>query len=369
MSWDAVLLGWATYVAVALTVVVLVALALRGRQRRRVRLREGSPRRGRAHVRRRVRPVPDAAATASPGAAASAADLAVTPAPPPMKDQPRVAVGDTPRRRHVPAVSISSAHAAVSADVAAAPGLRAVAASVVGRDHLARALAREDAYAVHRLGEQGGPGLCVAVTDGVSGAPWSQVYALALATAAVRTLARVWPEPSSTLLRDVARSADDLAGRLAATGSAAVAVRAQERPGVPAATLVLLTAAPSPEGLAVTWWQVGDARLGVLDSRSGEFSWISGPGGGDGHLTHAMPRHAADGAQGRWTLPFGQWLVLCSDGAAPVLEALPGEVLAAVSGRGDDLERMSRLTALLGARLEGEHDDRTVVLLTSDATA
>jgi len=363
MTWSSDAVRWWLYYEAAAAVFLLVLGAVVVARRRRAHHRRARrPRQARAA---RSQPI----TAPAPGVREHTATHTGTSRP----TSAGLAVVSDHRGGPAGAAALSSGHAGVVSDVVTVPGVRALAASVVGREHLARALSREDAYATYQLLDSGTAGACFAVADGVSGTPRSQTYALALAMAAVHALAQEWSPsggaPPDILERIAHRSTVRESEVLQALGSSSVPPKSHQRVGAPAATLALVAARPSASGLHVSWWQVGDARIGVLNPHARTLNWISGSGGGDGHVTYAMPRDVAHAVSGSRHVTGGQWIVLASDGAVPVLETHLEAALDIVTRAGDELATLTELTALLGAQIEGDHDDRTLVLLTADSPA
>jgi hypothetical protein len=221
--------------------------------------------------------------------------------------------------------------------------------------------------------------MAVAVTDGVSNRPRGQSYALALAYEAVSAVVeQPWAVDLERVLPGVAAAAALRERRLLdAVDWRTLPSHEADRPGDPAATIVVAALAVSSAALHVRWCQVGDAAVGVLDAQG--LTWLSDTVPRRDGRTHAMPRDVGAARYGTCALDDDQTLVLASDGGQIVCQQLTRQLLKVMADdrariqTGDDLEPDPRtaadLASLLATMVWGEHDDRTVVLVRRQRTS
>jgi len=253
------------------------------------------------------------------------------------------------------------AQSGIAADSACIGDLDVRAASVVGPGHRCEepAVERQDAYGIART--HSGSHLVVAVADGLSSSPFSELGARVAVSTATRTLCQhldggADPETvvAETLFVDVS-------GAMIGTGEA----RGIDRGALGSLLVVaVVPTAPLHDGSRRVWTaQVGDVSL-----------WIHGPLGWDRHTgvtKSGMDRNAVDAAlpfdakkavTTVVTVPPGAGIAVMTDGL--------GDVLGDVSGAVDYFARRwatpphpAAFVADLCVDARGQTDDRTAVVV------
>ena len=99
-----------------------------------------------------------------------------------------------------------------------------------------------------------------------------------------------------------------------------------------------------------------------MDLQSGSLRWLNGQPALESGPTEALPSHAETVTVGRVEVVGDVALLLLSDGMAEVLEELPDEIAQLLTNMKVDVSRARQaLLSALEQRVQGEHDDRTLV--------
>lgn len=285
----------------------------------------------------------------------------VMPSRPEHTPSPPVLEGGTTAGRRPWRLPPGQVQSGIAADAAQLGDLEVRAASVIGPGHRCDepATARQDAYALMRA--RSGSHLIVAVADGLSSSPNSEIGARVAVSAAARTLHRAL-EASQDLERLEADTLfREVAGEMVGTGRN----RALDDHTLHSLLIVaVIPAIAQPDGSRLVWTaQVGDVSL-----------WLHGRTGWSqqtGRAKSGLDRNKVDAA-----LPFNpQQVVACfvdvkpGQGVAVMTDGL-GDTLSKVANAGPFFaERWARPPHLAGFvsdlcfDAQGQIDDRTAVVV------
>ncbi|MEM9049178.1 MAG: PP2C family serine/threonine-protein phosphatase [Pseudomonadota bacterium] len=263
----------------------------------------------------------------------------------PVSPDPWALWQDVPSETDAPFARPDTDHAALDGPV------RAVMASRRGRKHAHSGAHREDHAGIAQAGMWG----VAAVADGAGSAALSREGARVAVHAALDALTTA-PSPDLT----------DALGR-AALALETLAAR-EARPVVDFATTLILGALrPVPTGWEAACISVGDGLAALWDGE-GVLAMMTADGGEFAGQTRFLSPHAAAQAQVRTaTLPTLCGFCLMTDGVsdaqfpAPIDETDPAHwrrLWAEIDGLGP-----AALCDWLNFRVQGEHDDRSLVIL------
>lgn len=248
---------------------------------------------------------------------------------------------------------------AIAADQAVIGGLEVRAASIVGPGHRSRATARQDAY---RIGQDGaGRHLIVAVADGMSDSPHSDVGANVAVVALVNELRQVLDDGVEMERIDVKRLFLKAAGQMHGV--------AEQRGWDPDHVRAVAVAAVVP-----TWpddrgrrrcWLAAVADVSAWRLRQDHWERLIGDekGGFDASaVEHYLPHNAGQVDYGVTELAPGDVLALTTDGVADAF-ALGAETQRWFADRWRRPPPVGEFLLDVGFDQKQLHDDRTAVVV------
>jgi hypothetical protein len=280
---------------------------------------------------------------------------------------------DFGRRRYR---SLSSRHGAYSLEQAGTDRLFILAGSGIGAQHDQDGAPREDDVAF--LAEPAAAGaVLAAVADGVSSARLSHLASALAVRQAVNLLSSLltdrklsksalpdWPSVANWVVTKIADELTEnrITTHLGDLGMPSVGEHSSRRPGKPATTLAVLVVNETATGLCASWLTVGDCEVATVDMTTGEIQWLTGRAYQSGPVTEALPSKREASGCGQVSITREQAVLAMTDGMAELLDAEPQYTLRALAAaRMRDGNALRELLVALDLRLQGVHDDRSVV--------
>jgi len=253
------------------------------------------------------------------------------------------------------------AQSGIAADSARIGDLDVRAASVIGPGHRCEepAVERQDAYAIART--RSGDQLVVAVADGLSSSPFSELGARVAVSTAIRALCQQLDEGADPETVVAERLFNDVAGTMIGTGEA----RGIEPCALRSLLVVaVVPTAALPDGSRRVWTaQVGDVSLWLHGLPGWERSTGVAKSGMDRNVVEAaLPFNAKEVITAVVTIPPGAGIAVMTDGL--------GDVLGDVSGAVDYFAQRwatpphpAVFVADMCFDARGQTDDRTAVVV------
>lgn len=287
---------------------------------------------------------------------------------------PLVQRKDFPRGQFRP---VASSRGAYSLEQSGTDRLFILAGSAIGARHDQAGTRREDDVAFCAA-PAAADTVVAAVADGVSNARQSHLASTLATRLAVNLLsssltapAQVsalerWPQAADWLVAEVSDELDHAiaAARFPAVGAIGFSEEATDRrPGKPAATLAVVAVNETPEGFHASWLTVGDCDVVLIDFTTDKVRWLTRKAHRGGPRTMAVPSHRQATDHGQALVADGQAVVAMTDGMAELLDAEPEHTLRALAVAHNRGSAVSDLLAALDLRLQGNHDDRSLVAI------
>jgi hypothetical protein len=293
--------------------------------------------------------------------------------PPASRGGSRTQPKDFRRRQARP---LDSRHPAYYLEQSATDRHFILAGSVIGAKHDQAGTRREDAAAFLAQPAAGGM-VIAAVADGVSGARLSHLASTAAVHHSVDHLAHwlkhspessvlhSWEDAANELVTQVAMELEE--ERLTAYQGIAgegwrEASAGEGRRGRPSATLAVLVVDETRRGSLAWWLTVGDCDVVIVDFLAGDVNWLTRKAYREGPYTRALPsQRQVTHCGGPVPVADGQAVLALTDGMAELLDADATSASDALAAASEGCSALGDLLAALDARLQGNHDDRSLV--------
>ncbi len=288
--------------------------------------------------------------------------------------KPMAQLKDFSRKRPRP---LDSLHGACSLEQAGTDRLFILAGSVLGARHDQAGVTREDdvAFAVDPTANSP---VLAAVADGLGSARLAHVASALAVRRAVELLSSwllaepgdggitgspAWPQVAARLVAALADLLieERITARSGELGMPPAGAESRNRSKMPATTLAVLVVDHRSRGIHASWFTVGDCQVAIADITTGAVEWLTPVEHQDDQRTAAMPSTQKVSYCGQHLIDDGQAVLAMTDGMAELLLAAPEHVLRALATAQERGNALSDLLVALDLRLQGAHDDRSMV--------
>ena len=304
---------------------------------------------------------------------AASADSTAAESPSVTQPYPKVQRKDLARRLPRP---LDSHHSAYALEQAGTDRLFVLAGAVLGARHDQAGITREDNLAFAADPTADGA-VIAAVADGLGSTRLSHVASALTARHAVALMSE-WPtkltNPGTGVPPSWHQIADWLVEQIAdLLTEENVTARADElrmppageesrnRQRRPASTLAVVAVDHVTVGTRASWCTVGDCEVAIADIAASTVTWLTPVGQRDEQVTAAVPSARAASHWGQHLIADGQAVLAMTDGMARLLYRRPEHTLRALAAAQAQDSALGGLLVALDLRLQGEHDDRSVV--------